>query len=64
MDSCLPCRTNVYIPHPVTDISKKEQLYQLIRANPFISQQDLAGIYWMIWEPMMMSGAMATIGVT
>jgi pseudouridine kinase len=26
----------------VTDISKKEQLYQLIRANPFISQQDLA----------------------
>lgn len=27
---------------PVTDISKKEQLYQLIRANPFISQQDLA----------------------
>jgi pseudouridine kinase len=27
---------------PVTDTSKKEQLYQLIRANPFISQQDLA----------------------
>lgn len=27
---------------PVTEISKKEQLYQLIRANPFISQQDLA----------------------
>jgi len=26
----------------VTDPSKKEQLYQLIRANPFISQQDLA----------------------
>lgn len=26
----------------VTEISKKEQLYQLIRANPFISQQDLA----------------------
>jgi pseudouridine kinase len=26
----------------VTDTSKKEQLYQLIRANPFISQQDLA----------------------
>lgn len=26
----------------MTDISKKEQLYQLIRANPFISQQDLA----------------------
>jgi len=26
----------------VTDSSKKEQLYQLIRANPFISQQDLA----------------------
>ena len=26
----------------MNDISKKEQLYQLIRANPFISQQDLA----------------------
>jgi pseudouridine kinase len=26
----------------VTDSSKKEQLYQLIRSNPFISQQDLA----------------------
>jgi pseudouridine kinase len=26
----------------VTEPSKKEQLYQLIRANPFISQQDLA----------------------
>ena len=26
----------------MTDIPKKEQLYQLIRANPFISQQDLA----------------------
>jgi len=26
----------------VSDIPKKEQLYQLIRANPFISQQDLA----------------------
>lgn len=26
----------------VTDISKKDQLYELIRANPFISQQDLA----------------------
>jgi pseudouridine kinase len=26
----------------VTDSSKKEQLYELIRANPFISQQDLA----------------------
>jgi hypothetical protein len=24
-----------------------------------LSQQDLAGIYWMIWEPMMMSGVMA-----
>jgi len=24
-----------------------------------LSQQDLAGIYWMIWEPMVMSGAMA-----
>jgi hypothetical protein len=24
-----------------------------------LSQRDLAGIYWMIWEPMMMSGAMA-----
>ena len=24
-----------------------------------LSQQDLAGIYWMIWEPFMMSGAMA-----
>ncbi|MET0321316.1 MAG: carbohydrate kinase [Duganella sp.] len=27
----------------MNDTSKKEQLYQLIRANPFISQQDLAG---------------------
>jgi pseudouridine kinase len=27
---------------PVTDLSKKDQLYELIRANPFISQQDLA----------------------
>lgn len=27
----------------MTDISKKEQLYQLVRANPFISQQELAG---------------------
>jgi pseudouridine kinase len=26
----------------VTEISKKDQLYELIRANPFISQQDLA----------------------
>lgn len=26
----------------MTDSSRKEQLYQLIRANPFISQQDLA----------------------
>ncbi|KQV91203.1 pseudouridine-5-phosphate glycosidase [Massilia sp. Root351] len=26
----------------MTDTSKKEQLYQLIRANPFVSQQDLA----------------------
>ncbi|MDC8757147.1 PfkB family carbohydrate kinase [Janthinobacterium fluminis] len=26
----------------MTDMSKKDQLYQLIRANPFISQQDLA----------------------
>jgi len=24
-----------------------------------LSQRDLAGIYWMIWEPMVMSGAMA-----
>jgi hypothetical protein len=24
-----------------------------------LSQQDLAGIYWMIWEPMMMSGMKA-----
>ena len=24
-----------------------------------LSQQDLAGIYWMIWEPMMMSGVKA-----
>jgi pseudouridine kinase len=29
-------------PSPVTDTSKKEQLYELIRANPFVSQQDLA----------------------
>jgi pseudouridine kinase len=27
---------------PVTDLPKKDQLYELIRANPFISQQDLA----------------------
>lgn len=26
----------------VNDLSKKEQLYELIRANPFVSQQDLA----------------------
>ncbi|MFL6706927.1 MAG: PfkB family carbohydrate kinase, partial [Massilia sp.] len=26
----------------MTEISKKEQLYEMIRANPFISQQDLA----------------------
>ncbi|SFU30580.1 carbohydrate kinase [Pseudoduganella namucuonensis] len=26
----------------MTDLSKKEQLYELIRANPFVSQQDLA----------------------
>jgi hypothetical protein len=25
-----------------------------------LSQQDLAGIYWMIWEPMMMSGVKAS----
>ena len=24
-----------------------------------LSQQDLWGIYWMIWEPMMIGGAMA-----
>jgi len=24
-----------------------------------LSQQDLAGIYWMIWEPVMMSGVKA-----
>jgi hypothetical protein len=24
-----------------------------------LSQRDLAGIYWMIWEPIVMSGAMA-----
>ena len=24
-----------------------------------LSQQDFAGIYWMIWEPMMMSGVKA-----
>lgn len=27
----------------MTELSKKNQLYELIRANPFISQQDLAG---------------------
>ena len=26
----------------MTDLSRKEQLYELIRANPFISQQELA----------------------
>ncbi|MQA37491.1 pseudouridine-5-phosphate glycosidase [Rugamonas sp. FT29W] len=35
MDKC-------FSEYPVTDSSKKDQLYQLIRANPFISQQDLA----------------------
>lgn len=33
---------NCLLGSAVTDTSKKEQLYQLIRANPFISQQDLA----------------------
>jgi pseudouridine kinase len=28
----------------VTELSKKDQLYELIRANPFISQQDLASV--------------------
>ncbi|MEN3277419.1 MAG: pseudouridine kinase [Massilia sp.] len=31
----------LYAP-TVTELSKKEQLYELIRANPFIAQQDLA----------------------
>jgi len=34
--------TNKCFKATVNDISKKEQLYELIRANPFISQQDLA----------------------
>lgn len=34
--------TDKCLGSPVNDISKKEQLYELIRANPFISQQDLA----------------------
>ena len=29
-------------PLPVTELSKKEQLYALIRANPFITQQEIA----------------------
>ncbi|UVW29608.1 carbohydrate kinase [Massilia sp. H6] len=33
---------NPYPSATVTDLPKKEQLYELIRANPFISQQDLA----------------------
>jgi pseudouridine kinase len=34
----------LFIQSPtVSDLSKKDQLYELIRANPFISQQDLAG---------------------
>lgn len=33
--ACDPCPA-------VTELPKKEQLYELIRANPFISQQDLA----------------------
>ncbi|UOD27385.1 winged helix-turn-helix transcriptional regulator [Massilia violaceinigra] len=28
----------------MTELSKKDQLYELIRANPFISQQDLASV--------------------
>ena len=27
----------------MAELTKKDQLYELIRANPFISQQDLAG---------------------
>nr|WP_257626365.1 carbohydrate kinase [Janthinobacterium sp. NKUCC06_STL] len=36
-DKCLNLSEN-----PVTDTNKKDQLYTLIRNNPFISQQDLA----------------------
>src|SRR6478736_5628356 len=45
-DICLPSKTIVYrcprLEPTVTELSKKDQLYELIRANPFISQQDLA----------------------
>jgi pseudouridine kinase len=35
-------KTIVYDFRAVTDTSKREQLYQLVRTDPFISQQDLA----------------------
>ena len=35
-------------------ITTKDDLVFLV-----LSQQDLAGIYWMMWEPMMLRGAMA-----
>src|SRR5471030_2495586 len=42
MNISLLSKTNVYMDDALNDISKKDQLYALIRANPFISQQDLA----------------------
>src|SRR5471032_1934405 len=42
MNISLLSKTNVYMDDALTDTSKKDQLYALIRANPFISQQDLA----------------------
>jgi pseudouridine kinase len=36
-NNCLPNRTDA-----LSDFSKKQQLLELIRANPFVSQQDLA----------------------
>jgi pseudouridine kinase len=42
-DNCLGFKTLVQPRRrPVTDVSKKHQLLELIRANPFIAQQDLA----------------------
>jgi pseudouridine kinase len=41
-NNCLSSKTIVYTPPIVTEQTKKQQLFELIRANPFISQQDLA----------------------
>jgi pseudouridine kinase len=41
-NNCLSSQTIVYTSPIVTEQTKKQQLFELIRANPFISQQDLA----------------------